>query len=231
MASVTVIVLGQVLRLAIPRPRDQNDKSKPAQPKQVALQSPKRLDFAIARRWLIWGRFPFIFEERHRSIPATAGLRFTPTSIIHSFMADPLLTAGAGVFGLIALLGAVTSGGREQAAAAAPASEPGAGGPPRNGNSLSGRRLTVCAIAFLSPSAYFLLLLLADRFHFFPSPPEFLVVSLFYFFPAAALLVCGTAVWSSGMAAARKFRWMAITLVAMLLQFGFLLALMITAAG
>jgi len=48
--------------------------------------------------------------------------------------------------------------------------------------------------SFFSPTAYFLLLLLGDTFHF-PSPPDTLVASLFYFLPVVAVLVCGSVVW------------------------------------
>ncbi|MFA6564748.1 MAG: hypothetical protein WCV00_22770 [Verrucomicrobiia bacterium] len=95
---------------------------------------------------------------------------------------------------------------------------------------LTRRSLMVWLSAFFSPTVYFLLLLLADRFHV-PSPPEIFVASLFYLIPVAALLVCESVVWSSSMAVARKIGWMLFTLVAMLLQFGILLAIMITATG
>jgi hypothetical protein len=84
--------------------------------------------------------------------------------------------------------------------------------------------------AFLSPTAYFLLLLLADSFHF-PSAPDAVVAGLFYLIPPAALLVCGSAIRSSGMAGERKVRWMIFTLLAMLAQVGVLLAVSIVATG
>jgi hypothetical protein len=84
--------------------------------------------------------------------------------------------------------------------------------------------------AFFSPAVYFLLLVLGDRF-FLPSPPEIFVASLFYLIPPVALLVCGSAVWLSSMTVARKIGWMLFTLVAMLLQFGILLAIIMTATG
>jgi hypothetical protein len=92
------------------------------------------------------------------------------------------------------------------------------------------RSLTVWLLAFSSPTVYFLLLLLADRFHV-PSPPESFVASLSYLIPAGALLVCGSVVWLSSMTVARRTGWMLFTLLAMLLQTGILLAIIMTATG
>ena len=88
--------------------------------------------------------------------------------------------------------------------------------------------LTIWLSAFFSPTVYFLLLLFADRFHF-AAPPEIVVASLFFLIPLVALVVCESMVWSSRMTVARKVGWMLITLVAMLLQFGILLAIVIVA--
>ena len=92
------------------------------------------------------------------------------------------------------------------------------------------RSLTIWLAAFFSPAVYFLLLMLADRF-FVPSPPDIFVASLFYLIPAVALVVCGSVVWLSSLTVARKIRWMLFTLFAMLLQFGFLLTIVIVATG
>ena len=95
----------------------------------------------------------------------------------------------------------------------------------------TGNRIPALAVwlcAFFSPTAYFLLLLFADRFHV-AAPPEILVASLFFLIPVAALLVCGYIVWSSSKTFARKIGWMLFTLVAMLLQFGVLLVIIIAA--
>jgi hypothetical protein len=88
--------------------------------------------------------------------------------------------------------------------------------------------LAVWFCAFFSPTAYFLLLLSADRFHV-AAPPEILVASLFFLMPVVALLVCGYVVWVSSKTIARRIGWMLFTLVAMLLQFGILLVIVITA--
>ena len=90
--------------------------------------------------------------------------------------------------------------------------------------------LVIWLAAFSSPTAYFLLLLLADRFHL-PAPPEILVASLFFLIPVVALLTCGYVVWSSSKTVPRRIGWMLFTLVAMLVQFGVLLVIIITAVG
>jgi len=95
---------------------------------------------------------------------------------------------------------------------------------------LSRRSLAVWLSAFFSPAIYFLLLLLADRFHV-PSAPDVFVASLFYLLPLVALLVCEFVVWLSSMTVHRKMRWMLFTFFAMLLQTGILLAIIITAIG
>jgi hypothetical protein len=95
---------------------------------------------------------------------------------------------------------------------------------------LSRRSLAVWLSAFFSPTVYFLLLLLADRFHV-PSPPDIFVASLFYLIPPVALLVCGSVVWLSSMTVAPRIGWMLFTLFAMLLQIGILLAIFITATA
>jgi hypothetical protein len=90
--------------------------------------------------------------------------------------------------------------------------------------------LSVWVAAFFSPTAYFLVLLLADTLGV-PSPPESFVASLFYLLPAVALLVCGSLVWWSSMTVPRKIRWLLLTLFAILLQTGVLLAILIAGTG
>ena len=88
--------------------------------------------------------------------------------------------------------------------------------------------------AFLSPTAYFLLLLLGNKFQI-PSLPAKLVWSLFFLIPAVALLICESVVWSCSKTVGRKIGWMLITLLAMLLQFGIILVILrmiiVTAIG
>src|SRR2546426_929143 len=79
--------------------------------------------------------------------------------------------------------------------------------------------------AFLSPTAYFLLILLADRFHI-PSPPATLVWLLFFLIPVVALFICESVVWSRSRTIGSKIGWMVFTLLAMLLQFGTILVIL-----
>ena len=88
--------------------------------------------------------------------------------------------------------------------------------------------------AFLSPTAYFLLLLLANKFQI-PKLPETFAWSLFFLVPAVALLICESVVWSCTKTVGRKIGWMLFTLLAMLLQFGIILvilrAILVTTIG
>ena len=79
--------------------------------------------------------------------------------------------------------------------------------------------------AFLSPTAYFLLILLANTLQI-PSPPATFVWSLFFLIPVVALLVCESVVWSCSKTVGRKIGWMLFTLLAMLLQFGIILVIL-----
>ena len=88
--------------------------------------------------------------------------------------------------------------------------------------------------AFLSPTAYFLLMLLANKFQI-PSLPAKFLWSLFFLIPAVALLICESVVWSCSKTVGRKIGWMLFTLLAMLLQFGIILVILrmiiVTAIG
>ena len=81
--------------------------------------------------------------------------------------------------------------------------------------------------AFLSPTAYLLLILLANKFHI-PRLPATLIWALLLFFPVVALLVCESVVWSCSKTIGRKIGWMLFTLAAMLLQFGIILVILRT---
>lgn len=97
----------------------------------------------------------------------------------------------------------------------------------------SGKRFSPIAVwlcAFFSPTAYFLLLVLANNLHV-PAPPEILVASLFFLIPVVALLVCVYVVWVSNKSIARRIGWMAFTLVAVLLQLGIYLVIISAAIG
>src|SRR5262245_50155324 len=92
------------------------------------------------------------------------------------------------------------------------------------------RSLTIWRLAFFSPIAYFVLLLLADMFHV-PSPPDALIASLIYLIPAVAFVVYEYLISKSDMLPVRKMTWMLFTLFAVLLQTAILLGIMITASG
>jgi hypothetical protein len=64
--------------------------------------------------------------------------------------------------------------------------------------------------AFLSPTAYFLLLLLASKFQI--NVPKTLVLALFFLIPVGALLICEWVVWSCSKTVGRKIGWMLFTL-------------------
>ena len=85
--------------------------------------------------------------------------------------------------------------------------------------------MVVWLSAFLSPTAYFLLLLLGNKFQI-PSLPAKLVWSLFFLIPAVALLICESVVWSCSKTVGRRIGWMLFTLIAMLLQFGIILVIL-----
>jgi hypothetical protein len=79
--------------------------------------------------------------------------------------------------------------------------------------------------AFLSPTAYFLLILLVDMFHI-SSPPATLVWLPFFLIPVFALFICESVVWSRSRTVGSKIGWMVFTLLAMLLQFGIILMIL-----
>ena len=83
----------------------------------------------------------------------------------------------------------------------------------------------VWLLAFFSPTAYFLLLLLASTFQI-PKLPETFVWSLFFLIPVVALLICESVVWSRSRTVGGKIGWMVFTLLAMLLQFGIILVIL-----
>jgi hypothetical protein len=81
---------------------------------------------------------------------------------------------------------------------------------------------------FLSPTAYCLLLLVWYRSQM-PAPPQGLIVSLFCLIPVVALLVCGTAVWRTDLRGSLRVGWLVMTVLAMALQVGVLLVIVVTA--
>ena len=78
--------------------------------------------------------------------------------------------------------------------------------------------------AFLSPTAYFLMVLLAARFQI--NLPQTFTWLLFFLIPVVALLICEWVVWSCSKTIGRKIGWMLFTLLAMLLQFAIILVIL-----
>ena len=88
--------------------------------------------------------------------------------------------------------------------------------------------------AFLSPTACFLLLLLANKLQIPNLLAKFLLL-LFFLIPVVALLICESVAWSCSKSVGRKIGWMLFTLLAMLLQIGIILvilrAILVTTIG
>jgi hypothetical protein len=64
----------------------------------------------------------------------------------------------------------------------------------------------VWLIAFLSPTAYFELLVLADR-HIISTPPSVVVWAIFYLIFVIALLLCGAVSWHSSKKSSIRVGW------------------------
>ena len=79
--------------------------------------------------------------------------------------------------------------------------------------------------AFLSPTACFLLLLVANKLQI-PNLLAKLLLSVGLLIPVVALLICEWVAWSCGKTVGGKFGWMLFTLLAMLLQFAVLLVIL-----
>jgi hypothetical protein len=88
-----------------------------------------------------------------------------------------------------------------------------------------GLSVAVWLSAFLSPTAYFLLILLVARSNTLDLPGT-LVWTLFILVPVIALFICEWVAWSCSRTLGRKIGWMLFTLVAMLLQFAIILVIL-----
>ncbi len=82
--------------------------------------------------------------------------------------------------------------------------------------------MLVWLVAFASPAAYFVLLLLAERFHISP-PSQAIVWALFFLTPIVALVICGAVVWRLSEKVLVRIGWLSFTLIGMVIQFGFIL--------
>jgi hypothetical protein len=89
-------------------------------------------------------------------------------------------------------------------------------------------RGAVWLAVLLSPTGYFLLLMLVDRLEV-PAPLEALVVLLFCLIPVVALLVCGILVWRSKLRVRWRVGWLVLTLLAMSCQVGVLVVIIVIA--
>ena len=97
--------------------------------------------------------------------------------------------------------------------------------PQLRNSSFDWTRVLVWLVAFISPTACcFLLGMIANAGA--PAPPTAVIAGLFFLVPVAALIVCETVVWRSKMTTGWKIGGMLFTLLALLLQFGILLALL-----
>jgi hypothetical protein len=88
------------------------------------------------------------------------------------------------------------------------------------------RSAVVWLTAFLSPTVSFVLLLLAGRLQL--NVPEAFVGSLFVLVPVAALVICEVVVWKCTKTLGSRIGWMLFTLLALLLQFAVILAILRT---
>ena len=86
----------------------------------------------------------------------------------------------------------------------------------------------VWLVAFVSPAAYFILLLIAtDSFGgggF--APPQVIVWPLSCLIPIVALVICGGAVWRSSQKTLVRIGWLGFSLIAMVIQLAFILCVL-----
>ena len=88
--------------------------------------------------------------------------------------------------------------------------------------------VAVWLAAFVSPSAYLLLLVFWNRLQV-PAAPAGLIVALFCLIPVVAVLVCGTVVWRRKLTTGSRVAWLFLTVLAMALQVGVLLVIIVSA--
>ena len=96
------------------------------------------------------------------------------------------------------------------------------------------RALVIWFVVLLSPTEWLFLLALDDRYHWVTGRPGNLVEvidSLTVLIPFVALAACGCLVWRSSMTVWWKAGWIAFTILAMLLQVAFWLAIIIAETG
>jgi hypothetical protein len=89
-------------------------------------------------------------------------------------------------------------------------------------------RVAVWLALFLSPTGYFLLLMIVDKSQV-PAPPDNIVVLLFCLVPVVALVGCEAAVGLSKLGLGWRVAWLVLTVLAMLIQVGILLVIIVSA--
>jgi hypothetical protein len=82
--------------------------------------------------------------------------------------------------------------------------------------------------AFLSPTCYVLAVVFLSRLRM-PAPPEWFVVTLFCLTPLAALMACSAVAWLSQARRAWRVGWLVLTILAISLQFSFLVVIIVSA--
>ena len=80
--------------------------------------------------------------------------------------------------------------------------------------------LPVWLLVFFSPSLYFFLFLLSNRFHLAPNLPGTFYVTLFFLIFIGALLFCAGVSWTASITLTRKIGMTGFTLLGLLLQLG-----------
>ena len=85
--------------------------------------------------------------------------------------------------------------------------------------------ITLWLLAFVSPSACFLILLLANDLQI-SGVPTALAWSMIFLSPLIALLICEIIVWFRSRSASHRLTWMAFTLLAMIFQCGVILLIL-----
>jgi hypothetical protein len=88
------------------------------------------------------------------------------------------------------------------------------------------RKLAIWLLAFVSPTVYFILLLLANGFHVASNFSAAFYVTLFFVILACAVLVCEFVSWSTKTTLARKIGLMVFTLIGLLLQVGIIVVVL-----
>jgi hypothetical protein len=88
--------------------------------------------------------------------------------------------------------------------------------------------VAVWLAVFLGPTGYVLSLMIVDGLQL-PAPPDNIVVLLFCLIPVVALPGCGAVVWRSKLRVGWRVGWLVLTVLAMLLQVGVLVVIIVSA--